>query len=126
MDSPNQPPEVVRLRQLSLDTTNDQYGYRPWNRTPQQLGLGPVVNSQTIPARGVSPEGIGAHMLHISVRRHYKEKVKSKSMEHCVVTFSPGKSSAGHGAHMLHVSLRRHYKDDNVSRSVLYDLASNF
>jgi len=36
--------------------------------------MGPVVNAQTIPARGPNNEGISASWLHISVRRHYKEK----------------------------------------------------
>jgi hypothetical protein len=62
-------------RQLSLDTAKDQHSYRSWNRAGiQHQGMGPVVNAQTIPARGPNNEGISASWLHISVRRHYKEK----------------------------------------------------
>ena len=85
--APTQPSTLTQqqstehLRQLSLDAASDQHQYRSWNRTGvQQLpGSGPVVNSQTIPARGTSPEGVSAHMLHISVRRHYKEKGASRA-----------------------------------------------
>lgn len=62
-------------RQLSLDTAKDQHSYRSWNRAVvQHQGVGPAVNAQTIPARGANTEGISASWLHISVRRHYKEK----------------------------------------------------
>lgn len=62
-------------RQLSLDTAKDQHSYRSWNRAGiQHQGLGPMVNAQTIPARGANTEGVSASWLHISVRRHYKEK----------------------------------------------------
>ncbi|DBA77051.1 TPA: hypothetical protein ACH3X1_009638 [Trebouxia sp. C0004] len=64
-------------RQLSLDTAKDQHSYRSWNRVGlQHQGMGPMVNAQTIPARGANTEGISASWLHISVRRHYKEKGK--------------------------------------------------
>lgn len=66
-------------RQLSLDTAKDQHVYRSWSRTgnlAQLHGMGPVVNAQTIPARGANAEGVSAAHLHISVRRHYKEKGK--------------------------------------------------
>ena len=62
-------------RQLSLDTAKDQHSYRSWNRAGiQHQDVGPVVNAQTIPARGANTEGVSASWLHISVRRHYKEK----------------------------------------------------
>ena len=62
-------------RQLSLDTAKDQHSYRSWNRAGiQHQGVGPMVNAQTIPARGANTEGVSASWLHISVRRHYKEK----------------------------------------------------
>ncbi|KAL0052970.1 hypothetical protein WJX82_010541 [Trebouxia sp. C0006] len=64
-------------RQLSLDTAKDQHSYRSWNRAGiQHQGVGPMVNAQTIPARGANTEGVSASWLHISVRRHYKEKGK--------------------------------------------------
>ena len=65
------------LRQLSLDAVKEQHTYRSWaraGRLAQLQGMGPVVNAQTIPARGTNPQGASAAHLHISVRRHYKEK----------------------------------------------------
>ena len=64
-------------RQLSLDAAKDQHAYHSWVRggnLAQLQGKGPVVNAQTIPARGVNADGVSAGRLHISVRRHYKEK----------------------------------------------------
>ena len=71
-------------RQLSLDTAKDQHVYRSWSRSAnlvQLQGMGPVVNAQTIPARGANAEGVSAAHLHISVRRHYKEKGKPWPVE---------------------------------------------
>lgn len=66
-------------RQLSLDTAKEQHAYHSWARggnVAQLQGKGPVVNAQTIPARGANGDGVSACRLHISVRRHYKEKGK--------------------------------------------------
>ncbi len=72
-------------RQPSLETAKDQHSYRSWNRTgAHQVGLGPTVNGQTIPAKGANAEGVSAHMLHISVRRHYKEKGVLLSKHTCM------------------------------------------
>lgn len=65
------------MRQLSFDTAKDQHVYQSWSRAgnlAQLQGMGPVVNAQTIPAKGANAEGVSAQRLHISVRRHYKEK----------------------------------------------------
>ncbi|KAL3161955.1 hypothetical protein ABBQ38_009037 [Trebouxia sp. C0009 RCD-2024] len=64
-------------RQLSLDTVKEQHVYRSWSRAgnrAQLQGAGPVVDAHTIPARGTNAAGVSAQQLHISVRRHYKEK----------------------------------------------------
>ena len=69
----------VLARQLSLDAAKEQHIYHSWARggnLAQLQGKGPVVNAQTIPARGANAEGVSACRLHISVRRHYKEKGK--------------------------------------------------
>lgn len=61
-------------RQLSVDTAKDQHSYRSWNRAGVHQQMGPTVTVQTIPARGANADGVTANWLHISVRRHYKEK----------------------------------------------------
>lgn len=35
--------------------------------------MGPVIDGDTIPTKGSSPQGVSARRLHIAVRRHYKE-----------------------------------------------------
>ena len=69
----------VMARQLSLDAAKEQHVYHSWPRggkLVQLQGNGPMVNAQTIPARGANADGVSACRLHISVRRHYKEKGK--------------------------------------------------
>lgn len=69
----------VLARQLSLDAAKEQHVYHSWARggnLAQLQGKGPVVNAQTIPGRGANADGVSACRLHISVRRHYKEKGK--------------------------------------------------
>ena len=75
----------VLVRQLSLDAAKEQHMYHSWAREgklAQLQGKGPVVNAQTIPARGANVDGVSACRLHISVRRHYKEKGKQPFCPH--------------------------------------------
>ena len=77
--SPNLASTDGLSRQLSLDAAKDQHAYHSWvsgGNLAQLQGKGPVVNAQTIPARGANADGVSAGRLHISVRRHYKEKGK--------------------------------------------------
>lgn len=67
------------LRQLSVDAAKGQLVYHSRSRAGNLAELqcqGPVVNAQTIPTRGTNAKGLCACQLHISVRRHYKEKGK--------------------------------------------------
>ena len=69
----------VLARQLSLEAAKEQHMYHSWARGANLAhfqGKGPVVNAQTIPTRGRNADGVSACCLHISVRRHYKEKGK--------------------------------------------------
>ena len=69
----------VLARQLSFNAAKEQHMYHSWARggkLVQFQGKGPVVNAKTIPARGANADGVTACQLHISVRRHYKEKGK--------------------------------------------------
>lgn len=66
-------------RQMSLDAAKEQHVHRSWSMAgnrAQLQGKGPVVDATTIPARGTNAAGVSAQQLHISVRRHYKEKGK--------------------------------------------------
>lgn len=66
-------------RQLSGEPAKAQHVHQSWSRAGglgQGQGKGPMVDAQTIPARGTNAAGVSAQQLHISVRRHYKDKGK--------------------------------------------------